>query len=210
MKKTAKTNQGFTIVELLFAMTVFSLILIGAAAGLMQIGRMYYRSVITTRTQDVNRTIIDEVSRAIQFSGSEPNFVRDAGDGKLLALCVGGSRYSPVINQQIGASGVTHGLYKDEAGAQCTHDPNPSGGTELLGDNMRLTAFDVQIIPNTDQYRVNTSIAYGEDDLLQGLAADGSAVDLDGAERVVCRSAPVGTEFCAISELATLVSRRVL
>ena len=65
-QKRAEQN-GFTIIELLIATTVFSLILLISVAGILQISRMYYRGVTQSRTQETARSIIDEVGEAIRF-----------------------------------------------------------------------------------------------------------------------------------------------
>lgn len=197
-----KPNQsGFTIVELMLAMTVFSVMLVAAAAGLIQVGRMYYKSVISTRTQDTTRLVIDEISRSIQFSGEAPRITID-GDDNVEAVCIGSDRYTPNIGEQAGVSGEP-ALLKDEAIAGCPPATAVGGGIELLSENMRLNRFEVELISgSTDQYRITVWTAYGDDDVLED--------DPNDAERKICTSSGPGGEFCAISELSTVVSRRIL
>lgn len=65
----SKANQkGFTIIELIIATTVFSVVLLLCTFGLMQIGNVYYRGITSTRTQNVTRNIIDMVSQDIELS----------------------------------------------------------------------------------------------------------------------------------------------
>lgn len=207
--KRINTNEsGFTILELMLAMTVFSLVLVAAAAGLIQVGRMYYKSVITTRTQDTNRAVIDEITRSVQFSGSIPNIVEDADTGDIMAFCVGNVRYTPNPDPNaVVGDGSTIGLFKDEVGSSsCPAESDLSSlagsdGTELLGEHMRLTRFEVDSIPDTDQYRVTVWIAYGDEDDLFHIDED--------TNRYTCQSGAIGSEFCAISELSSVVSRRL-
>lgn len=195
-------DKGFTIVELMLAMTIFSLVLVAAAAGLIQVGRMYYKSVITTRTQDVARSAIDEISRSIQFSGAIPQFTPESSS--VDAVCIGSNRYSFQIDNQVSGDNdsSSYALYKDEAPPGCDDTP-PQDGVELLGDNMRLTRFEVRLLPGSvDQYRVILWTAYGDDDVLD--------VDPENSERTICATRNIGGEFCAISELSTVVSKRLL
>src|SRR3990172_9120101 len=60
---------GFTIVELMIATTIFSVILLIVTFGMLQIGRTYYKGITLTKTQNAARSIIDTISQDIQFSG---------------------------------------------------------------------------------------------------------------------------------------------
>lgn len=197
----------------MLAMTVFSLVLVAAAAGLIQVGRMYYKSVIATRTQDTARSIMDEVSRSVQFSGAEPIIERD-GNGQVNAFCIGNNRYSIELGSQVGDQDNpgAYGIFKDEIDAGCPTGSLSDDGAELLGENMRLTRFDIEAVPDTaDQYRIVLWMVYGDDDVLQGVDAAGDFVPHDSADavRVICRTGAISAEFCAISELSTTVSRRI-
>ena len=203
MRNSLKNAQdGFTLVELMIAMTVFSLVLVAASAGLIQVGRTYYKGVITSRTQDTSRSIIDEISRSVQFSGESPDLVRD-GSGNLAAMCLGNTRYSIRTDVQVGDTNP-HGLYKDDAGATCASadlTTPQTGGVELLGSNMRFSEFDVEALGD-QQYRIVVWVVYGDDDLLE--------VDPNNADRTICRGSAVGGQFCALGELSTVVTRRLL
>lgn len=108
-------QRGFTIIELMFATAVFSLILMMSMAAIMQITRLYYRGVTQTATQDAARAIADEFSQAIQFSndkifyptGSDSNptgpdiAANVAEEGSLGFVCVGGKRYTYYIDRQL-------------------------------------------------------------------------------------------------------------
>lgn len=192
-------QAGFTIVELLVAMTVFSLVLVAAAASIIQIGRMYYKGVITARTQDTSRAIIDEISRSIQFSGEEPTFATttDPSGDEIHAICFGSTRYTYKIDAQVGTD--PYGLFKDVGGATCETSDMSGEGTELLGENMRLSAFEVE--HTADQYKVTVWVVYGDDDVIEPHPSE---------DRTVCRGAVTGSQFCAVSELSTVVARRLL
>lgn len=185
----------------MLAMAVFSLVLVAAAAGLIQVGRVYYKSVITTRTQDTARAVIDEVSRSIQFSGDEPRIVTDAEGNS--TVCTGGNRYTANVGQQAG-EGSDPALFKDDSPLGCDNSVSlASDGIELLGNNMSITRFEVlPITGSVDRYEVFVWIAYGDDDVLE--------TDPNDSTRRICRTVSLGGEFCAISELSTVVSRRIL
>jgi prepilin-type N-terminal cleavage/methylation domain-containing protein len=217
-KSSHSSEDGFTIVELLFAMTVFAVVLVAAAASLIQIGRMYYKGVISTRTQDTARVVIDELSRGIQLSGADFSQEPVAAMSSLTdvgAFCIGDARYTYAIDAQV-VAGLTvaenlalgqrspHVLWKDSnpsCGRALITSPL-SGGVELLSENMRLSFFDITPLDGTgladaNTYRVRVGVVYGDDDLLE---RDGT--------RIYCKST-YGSQFCAVSELETTVFRRL-
>lgn len=203
---TSNKSHGFTIIELMLALTVFSVVLVTAASGLIQIGRMYYKSVITTRTQDASRNIINELSQSIQFSKDNPAIVRadpDDPTSQAIAFCVGAKRFTPSLNQQVSDDPTVVALYRDTGPNECEPATSFSDGVELVGQNMRLTRFDVTPLDNENvQYRVTVWVAYGDDEVLEA--------DPSNPDRFICSGSEVGSEFCAISELSTVVSRRLL
>lgn len=204
--RLSNKSHGFTIIELMLALTVFSVILVAASAGLIQIGRMYYKSVITVRTQDTSRNIINELSRSIQFSKDKPEIIRvdpNNPNSQALALCVGTKRFTPLLNQQVTDDSTAVALYRDTGPNECEPATSFSDGVELVGQNMRLTRFDVTPLDDKNiQYRLTVWVAYGDDEVLE--------IDPNNPNRFICTGSEVGSEFCAISELSTVVSRRLL
>jgi prepilin-type N-terminal cleavage/methylation domain-containing protein len=106
MKKLNK--NGFTLVELMIAVTVFSVLLLLSAASLTQISRLYYKGVIVTKTHNVNRNIIEDISQAFQFSSGNVANGGPSSNG-LKSICVGNVRYTYVLNKQINSTNK-HGL----------------------------------------------------------------------------------------------------
>lgn len=210
---TNTADQGFTIIELMLAMTVFSIILLAAAAGLIQVGRMYYKNVITSRTQDTARAVSEEISNAIQFSGGTPVM---GSDGDFQSICIGRTRYSYAVNQQLSVD-IDHVLWRDNKEDNvCTpadladSSSLSDDGVELMGQNMRIYRLDVTTVNDTD-YKIATEIAYGDSDLLVGVKANGDFVSYDNSDavRLICNPDGIGTQFCAIADLSSLVARRL-
>lgn len=204
-----KKQQGFTIVELMVSNIIFSLVLLAAMAAMVQIGRLYYKGIITSRTQEVTRNISENISQGIQFSNND---VKETAGG---FFCIGPIRYTYIEDAKLGD--VEHVLWRDVPNGGCVgvvgiaanghmgeDDPcgdpsyNCTEGKELMSANMRITNLYVGAIPTTKLYKIDVSLAYGDDDLIETVAG-----------REVCKGSTIGTEFCAISELSTSVLRRV-
>jgi len=224
MKRTSARStidqNGFTIIELMIATLVFSIILLVITVGVINFTRSYYRGINTSTTQGISRSAIDNIAQAIQFTGSQiqtgPNVV-----------CVGNQQYSYRIGKKLSttaaADTATKVLYETAKGASCTAD-FVSAGKELLGTNMRLASFTVTNLPapQNNLWTVSMRIAYGDIDLLCNPsiasaspggcgknAAPMSAAQALAAPNMSCRPSDA-SQFCSISALSTTVVKRML
>lgn len=203
MKYISKKN-GFTIIELLIATTVFSFILLVTSAAIIAIGRAYYKSLTSSRVQETARSVMDDVSRSLQFSSNPPLTNENFENSLTRARCFGSDRYTYVLDQRVG--GGAHGLYRDKK-TESVCEPNTAftGGQELLGESMRLLQFDVS---GTDPFQVEIRVAYGDNDLLNHYNDDGTARTSNDFQGVNCK--PItGRQFCAVAGLETSIKGRV-
>lgn len=206
-----KHSRGFTIVELMAATAVFSVLLLVITFGILQVSRVYYKGITESNTQNTARGIMDLITQSIQFSGG--NIITTASQpGAPLAFCIGNEQFSYVAGLQLvghgsslGADQTYHALVQDTV-AGCANPEAPAGfvsstdipGRELLNPNMRLSNLSIELI-GTNLYRVEVRVVYGDGDLL---------VDATGPD-ARCISERAGTQFCAVSELSTIVRKRV-
>lgn len=213
-----KHQAGFTILELIIATAVFSMILLLASNAIIQIGRLYYKGLTSTRTQEASRLISEDVTRALQLS--RKGDIQESGDktnlDSLRAICIGDSRYSFILDKQVGTD-TAHALWIDQTPssgcpAADLSNPNLSGGRELLSENMRLLEFRVVRSDTAGTYTVNTTVAYGDSDLLNYYDQTGNireVSDENGLAEGLCRTGIAGSNFCAVSGLDTVVKRRI-
>jgi len=239
-----KNNRGFTIIELMFSTVTFSVVLLLCLTGVIQIGRMYYKGLTTSQTQQTARSLIDELTQSIQLSGDNIESPRNltgglAPTGPTIApnvdprtnaigfFCIGATRYTYTIDRQQDNANdglnkkIRHAIWADEPGV-CANvsniiqyftdfpvdltlaQPSTYNGRDVLADNMRLTRLNIQQptgVTDRSVWQVVLTVAYGDDDLL--------ITDPKDATRRICRSTSVGGQFCAFSELSTIVKRRI-
>lgn len=197
-------NKGFTIIELLIATVVFSVILLVITAAIVQFGRVYYRGTVQVRTQETTRNIIQDIAQAIQFGNSQPVSGTSVTDPSAQFICIGDRRYSFKRNLQLGsASGqARHVLVTDSVSGNCNDvyvgmniAALPTGSRELMGDRMQLVDLNIQSV-GTDLWQISARTAYGTD------------ADLS-ADKRSCQLNIVGGQFCAVSELSTIVKQRL-
>ncbi len=220
-------QAGFTIIELLIATLIFTIVMLVVTVAIIQFSKQYYKGIISSTTQGVARTLIDDVSRSIQFNGGDVTQLTIGGEG----YCIGSAkRYSYARNMQVMDVSPSstdhqsrHGLVSDTY-TSCTSGSPALGVTtlgslttpnarELLGQHMRLSKFD--ITGNNGVYTITARVVYGDDDLLCSPAANdcagngpSTAAVLSNADDLTCR-AIAGSQFCAASELSTIVKKRV-
>jgi prepilin-type N-terminal cleavage/methylation domain-containing protein len=209
MRIPRRDEQGFTLVELMIATTVFSIVLLLATTGIINIGKLYYKGISTARTQDTTRLVINEVSRSVQLTKRE---LKSGSAGQHQAKCMGKDRYTYRINVKV-ADG-NHALWYDEIteGAECVPaDPDASNGRELLGSNMRLIDFSIKDNPaDRTRVEIKVGIAYGDNDLLTTYSDDGETYIGPTPAAAQCKPTNSGGSFCAVSSLETFVKRRFI
>lgn len=203
---------GFTIVELMIATMVFSVVLLIVTAGILQVARVYYKGITELNTQNTARGVMDTIAQSIQFSGGDvlPTPASPTA-GVDYFFCAGDAQFSYRLGWQVENEldltkhRTWHGLVRDTSGG-CSGLSSAQNlgletvdGSDLLGQHMRLAKLVVEPIPDTDKYRIQVRVVYGDDDLLN------NPTESDAS----CKAVSAGTQFCAVSELSTVVVKRV-
>ena len=189
---------------------VFAMVMVLITIGVLNFTRSYYRGINQSNTQNAARTIIESISQAIQFSGDAVTIPITANNGSQ-GFCIGNQRYSYTLGGQVWDDGtpdaaqnqVRHALVMDKPGACSGLAAQDLGaatvdGTEMLQPRMRLSNLTLQEISD-GLYRVTVRVVYGDNDLLNN----------PGATDASCRVSISGSQFCAQSELSTIVKKRI-
>jgi prepilin-type N-terminal cleavage/methylation domain-containing protein len=212
-------DKGFTIIELMIATLVFSVVLLLLTVGVRSFNDAYYKGVTQSTTQSAARTIIEDITQSIQFSGGQVTSpIGTTGSGSSVGFCVGDQRYSYLLGWELvtGTANASlhqtnHALALDSPG-ECSglNAQNMQGasvsGTELLGSNMRVSALSVtQVAGSNNLYKINVRVVYGADDLLY---SPSGATPAATAPDATCKL-QTGDQFCAVSNLSTIVQMRI-
>lgn len=198
MRRQRISQQGFTIIELMIATAVFSVVLLLCTFAVLSIGRTYYKGVITTRTQETTRAVMEEITDAIRFGGA--GVVSLISHDSVEGFCIGNSQFTYRLGVQLVASNQVLKRQIPCAGEASKDIIERTGNDidELLRLRMRLDKLEVKPVPGSaGVYKVVVRVIHGEDDLLTG----------DPGEQV-CIQQRAGSEYCAVSELSTIVERR--
>ncbi len=224
---TALSEQsGFTIVELMIATLVFSVVLLVITVGVLHFTSSYYKGINSSTTQTTAQNAIDSVSQAIQFSsnGSAGTDVSPPG-----LFCAGSQMflYSLGVQYQGGTpSAANWGLYMfpnpHTSNCSTTGIGSFAGGTELLGKGMRVTNVSVLTIdPVKNLWQISLTLTYGDSDLLcrttlgggtkgscQQTAPTYALTDTVSGTDVSCKS-QIGSQFCSVAALSTVAQQRI-
>ncbi len=218
MTTIRNSKSGFTIIELLIASLVFSTILLVVTYSLLQIGRIYYKGITGSKTQQVARNIMDDISHTIQFSSATPsspditNLPTVAGaTGR---FCVGDIRYTFILDRQLVDSSPNtdqsvHVLVRDNSPG-CTANRNLGNAVtgsdqELMDTRMRVSKLTIQSVnANTHLWRITLTVISG-DGGATGVLRDSNSDGLYDS----CQNVNAGSQFCAVSTLSTVVQQRL-
>ncbi len=219
--RASSTAGGFTIVELMIATLVFSMVLILITVGVLSFTKSYYRGINQSNTQSTARGIMEDVSQAIQFSGDAiaPNIGVTSGspasDTTNIShgFCIGNQRYSYLLGKQLWDAGPPnaslhqglHVLLVDQPGSCGGQAPQnvASAPATVLGEQlqprMRLAKLSVTPVGTGGLYKVTVRVVYGDDDLLNNPTGPNAN----------CKVSISGSQYCGQSELTTTVKRRI-
>ena len=119
---TDNCSDGFTIVELMIALSILSTILVICTVVMIQIGVLYSKGVNAANLQNITRTVVADISSSIQFSYATPpgctpqaspptcyeavnttDFIVNGTPVPIYAYCIGTTRYSYILDRELGS-----------------------------------------------------------------------------------------------------------
>ena len=98
-----RTETGFTIVETVIAIAIFSFLIIFCLGMFIFVGRIYYRGLYEGQTQEAARSVVDGISESLRSSGEDvfEYFPTGPNSEGWKAYCIGGYQYSFRENIQL-------------------------------------------------------------------------------------------------------------
>ncbi len=189
------SQTGFTLIELILAMTFFAFMLTLLSIGVLQIMKLYQADLSTRRTQQAARLVMEDLTRSIRSATS----LREGGDH----LCV--STATGTILYKFTAGAGTLIKYPDAKieNNQCVPGPTSQALLDPAPPSyLEARAFSANLIKATDTNpAVFQSVGLS---LSVGLQAAGSSQITSGN---VCTAGP-GNEFCSVTTYTNTVSLR--
>ncbi len=222
-------HKGFTIIELMIATMVFSVIIVLSSLMITNIGNLYNKGINQSRIQGTVRSLTSDLSQQLKLSSNQ--FTVPIGplvvgnQNKVYGYCIGSVRYSYILGSKIGT--IPHVLWRDVNNSQGSCTPvdissstlvNSNKGIELMGPNSRLTTFSITADSKSggSPYALTIKAAYGDDDLLcdekaqPGSCSNNVALVNYSSPDVACKGGNIsGRQFCAVAGSTVIVNQRV-
>lgn len=211
MTNLKRDQKGFTIIELLIATSILTVILLLVTVMISNIGSLYYKAIALSQTQGSTREITASVAQDVKLSDNAVASESITRVGVTVnSFCVGTIRYSYILGRQIGsddsapANQLPHILWRDaRVGSDCTpvditaDIPASADGIELMSPRTRLTEFLIAAPTNPALITIKVGVAYGGEDLL---STTGPGAQCLGGK---------GDQYCATDTLTTTAVQRI-
>lgn len=205
-------QKGFTVIELMIAIAVFTIAVLLVAAATMFIARNYTQAKNRVAIEEATRQLHSDIANSIIFSGSSSAIVQ-ANDTKNLdwdTLCVGNIAYTwsgvDLLDDKSNLDDLQDGLYQKNIDSSC-EEPDSSislldqGYTNVLPERAKVAKLNVAQIGSPDRYIIETNIFSGDISQKDMFAVNSGAVK--------CNSAVTGREWCAAVTLTSSATRRI-
>lgn len=219
-----KVSRGFTIIETLIAMAVFSVVLLLLVSGVMIMSKWYMKGVNDNATQSATRQISEQISQEIQFgSGISTSGMTMSSGTNFQYFCLGARKYAFEIGKQYSSDSATAignmGLAELENSSGVCSKPVASDfatARQLLSNKMRMTVLE--LFSSGNSYTINVGVGFGDTDLFCNFnEEDGScpAIDIVDSNNTAAGSdlrciLGAGREYCAVYTLSSSVQRRLV
>ncbi len=192
MRKLRNDQSAFTIVELILALAIFGFVMVIITTGFTQIMRSYRQSLVSQRTQEAGRELINQLLK--QAHTAKTLTITDAAGGDPIQyLCLGDIQYQYNADQNTLEQG------SNTAGGACNSPTTTSPVIDQEG--LQVSRFDIEAVESPSDkllgFNVDLILATSENSLLK-----------PGAE--ACNPAVSGAHFCATTRITTSIGVRTL
>jgi prepilin-type N-terminal cleavage/methylation domain-containing protein len=217
-KSGMQNSNGFTIIELMIATIIFSLVLVVLLASFLQIGRMFYKGVSISTTNEATRTLVEDIVDDLHFSQS-PVVCDPVTNcpGVKKYFCIGSHRYTYILGTKTKDTDITNpksntmtaGMVRDTIPGCPVPSIVGTDPKQLLGLNMQLN--NMEFIPAANGVFVHAHVVfYGIDNSvfvskIPGLDTPAEALT---AHDAYCEGSLFSTQLCAASDIQTIVQLR--
>ena len=211
-------QQGVTIVELMIATAVFSVVLLIIIYAFMFVTDDYVKGYIQSFTQATARSIEQQVATDIELSNGYIGPTQSTRRAQ--GYCIADHRYSFALNKEYtGSPSHRNGLLVDTPNGGCTSSTFPlpvltssvsQNSQELLDKNMALTCFCISPLNMSNRlYKIEIEVAYGSPPY-NGNCSSGSSCSTSVLTTGSCPPLSLGGNFCAYSTLQADVQQRIV
>ena len=200
-------KKGFTIVELMIAVTVFSVAAVLVMTGVIVIARQYQQASTRVALEEASRNIHQQITESIRFAKgtiSSPLPSTASSSTNYSYVCIGSNMYiygtynSPYDTNY---TSLKEGLYLRQAVECDSANADIDLATNLLPPKSKVLIFTIG----------NAAANNGKISTLFIRSGDDNLVDFSGAlpSEIKCKSGVAGREYCTYVPLESYATQRV-
>ena len=209
----SNNKKGFTIVELLIAISVFSALLIIIVYAFLYGLNTFSKAQVVSKTQEVSRSIEQNIAQSFSLTAAGSYTpIAPVTNNQITSqgFCLGQYRYSYVLEKQLTSSN-NYGLLQDTlqgcSSSTSSVDlsvnlPTLNTPKQLLGNNMRISNFTITpskpLNSTATGYQLVVEIDYGNN-LKAGI----------NGYNYQCPSGNISSSFCAVAKIDTIIFQRI-
>jgi prepilin-type N-terminal cleavage/methylation domain-containing protein len=226
--RNRSSQEGFTIIELMIATAIFTVILLFATVIIINIGDLYGKGVTQSKIQTTTRDDMDQISQSLMFSTGEvispvynltvENTQNQVTNATEQAYCFGEQQYTFIENAQINEKIVSDPLphaydtlysifHENSTGLNFNQNGTPDVCTPLSDLTQPFTGGSNLAGPHIEIHNFSVSSASPYTVDLNLAYGDDDLLNLSGP-KASC-SGGTGDQFCATSDLTETVVQRV-
>ncbi|HET9173770.1 MAG TPA: prepilin-type N-terminal cleavage/methylation domain-containing protein [Candidatus Saccharimonadales bacterium] len=219
-------QKGFTVIEVLIATVIFSVLLLIITYGVMSFTNDYYKGVNSSTAQNTARSVVDAVSQAIQFGGVPVSQPMSGGlpchGSTTCTFCINSKQFDFTLYKEVGTAPgqISDALWESPlnqvGGASCSSVAAGPNSQSLIGPHMRLQKFTITPgASGTNTYYIDVEVVYGDDDLLCDTNLSGDCDSNSVSPHLTSPTANIacklhaGSQYCYVANLSTAIQMRV-
>lgn len=219
-----KNQQGFTVLELIIATVIFSVIMLLSSSAMIKLSQQFQKGFTQSQTQETARNMGEAIARNIQYSSMPPRQLWPIpADPNAMeqVWCIADRRYIFIRGKQLGPDPITQtpsvAVRQNQGCGGAAVSPAgyvPVGGDEeLVGQDMRLADLRIEQGENDRVWSVRLRLVKGDNDLVcsPGTPGDCGAstpTSSPNATDLLC-DAVKGSPYCGASGYSMIVVRRL-
>lgn len=195
-----QARRGFTIVELMIAITVFSIVATLVMAGVIYVARQYQQVTNRIAIEEASRSFHQQVLQSLQYTSVD--VTEPSPELGYRAYCVGNNMFifgGSTVTDGASFESQKEGLYVKQISGLGCDIPNSvseiTGQQNLLPEGAKVVGLSIDSVTGV----IKTTFVKSGTDLL----------DFSSLPTLKCKM-EVGKEWCAVVSFESMAKRRIL
>lgn len=194
-----RKDSGFTILELMIAISVFSVAIILVTTGVILVGRYYQQGATKSKLLATTREIHSQFTQNVQLSASSSVYIGGIvtwNSTDYYYNCIGNTRYLLSAQGDFMTEDITGKSCTSEETVENPIHPLPKDARAVRGSD-GTEAF--AITNKHGLYQLETRFVIGSQDMF-----------VDDDYKNVCQNNVLGSAFCSVVSLNSEAARKVI